>query len=190
PSDAKLLAATASEGVSSQVIAKLRTQYLDLTAREAEWSEKYGPNHLAVVNLRNNMRGIRTSMRDELQRLREAYKGDYEAAAEAEQLVEKQLRDAISQSQSSNEAQVVLRNLETSAENYKGLYNTFLKRYSEAVEQQSFPYTEARLITPATPPIKRSYRKSLMVLAMAPFAGLFLGIGFGAPRAFLDLGFR
>jgi len=180
----------AGDGAGNQLITNLRTQYLNLAAREAEWSEKYGPSHLAVVNVRNSMRGIRASILDELQRIRESYKGDYDSASEAQQLIENQLRQAITQSQVSNEAQVVLRNLETSAQNYKALYDNFLKRYTEAIEQQSFPYTEARLLTKATPPIKRSYQKSLLIVAMTPLVGLFFGIGLGALRDFLDRGFR
>jgi polysaccharide biosynthesis transport protein len=180
----------AGDGAGNLLIANLRTQYLNLAAREAEWSEKYGPSHLAVVNVRNSMRGIRASILEELQRIRESYKGDYDSASEAQQLIETQLSQAIAQSQVSNEAQVVLRNLETTAQNYKTLYDNFLKRYTEAIEQQSFPYTEARLLTKATPPIKRSYQKSLLIVAMTPFAGLFFGIALGALRDFLDRGFR
>src|SRR5262249_29363614 len=84
----------------------------------------------------------------------------------------------------------ILHELETSAQTYKRLYDNFLKRYTEAVEQQSFPYTEARLITKATPPIRRTYRKSLLIVAMTPLMGLFLGVGLGAVRDFLDRGFR
>jgi succinoglycan biosynthesis transport protein ExoP len=190
PGDAKIISATADDGLGNQVITKLRTQYLDVAAREAEWSEKYGANHLAVVNLRNTMRGIRSSISEELQRIRQSYKGDYEAAIDAEQLIESQLHQAIAQSQTSNEAQVVLRNLETSAANYKSLYDNFVKRYTEAVEQQSFPYTEARIVTEATEPIKKSYGKSLKIVALTPLIGLFFGIGLGTLRDFLDRGFR
>lgn len=182
--------ATASEGISSELILKLRTQYLELAAREAEWAEKYGRNHLAVVNVRNEMRNIQASVLDELQRLRGAYKSDYEVASEAEKFIEKQLQQAIAQSQTSSEAQVILRDLETSAETNKTLYDNFLKRYTEAVEQQSFPYTEARLITKATPPIGGTNRKRLLIVAVTPFMGLFLGIGIGALRDFFDRGFR
>jgi succinoglycan biosynthesis transport protein ExoP len=182
--------ATASEALSNQLIVKLRTQYLDLAAREAEWAESYGRKHLAVVSLRNSMRGIRASILDELQRIRESYKSDYEVASEAERRIEEHLRRAITESHTSNEAQVTLRGLETSAETYKTVHDNFVKRYAEATEQQSFPYTEARLITKATPPIKRTYRKSLLIVAMTPLMGLVLGIGLGALRDFVDRGFR
>lgn len=190
PADMSLINATASEAVGNQLIMKLRTQYLDLASRETEWSENYGRNHLAVVGLRNSMRGIRASILNELQRLRDSYQSDYEVASEAEKRVGEQLQQAIAESQTSNEAQVTLRGLETSAGTYKAVHDNFVKRYTEATEQQSFPYTEARLITKATPPIKRNYRKSLLIVAMMPFLGLALGIGLGLLRDFLDRGFR
>jgi polysaccharide biosynthesis transport protein len=190
PADMGVIRATAGEATSNQVIMKLRTQYLDLVAREADWSEKYGRDHLAVIAVRSSMRGIRASILDELQRLQESYKKDYEAASEVDSLVEKQLQQAIAEAQTSNEAQVTLGNLENAADTYKALYENFVKRFSEATEQQSFPYTEARLLTKATPPIRRTYRKSLLIVAMTPLMGLVLGIGLGALRDFLDHGFR
>jgi len=192
PAGTNVINATANEALSNQLISKLRTQYLDLAAREAEWSEKYGRDHLAAANLRDNMRRVVASILNELQRLREVYKSDYEFARENEGLINKQLQGAIVESQSSNGALVALAELETSAATYKTLYDNFVKRYSEATEQQSFPYTEARVVTEAMPPIKRgeTYRKRLLIAAMMPFIGLALGIGLGALLDFLDRGFR
>ena len=39
--------------MGSGIITNLRTQYLDLVNREADWSARYGKNHAAVVKLRN-----------------------------------------------------------------------------------------------------------------------------------------
>lgn len=190
PANTNFINATADEALSNQLIVKLRTQYLDLAAREAELSEKYGHDHLAVVSVRDNMRRINASILNELQRLRGAYKSDYEFARETEGLINKQLQGAVAESRSSNEAQVKLSNLEIAASTFKTMYDNFVRRYAEATEQQSFPYTEARLITEAVPPIKRTYRKSLLIVAMTPFIGLVFGIGLGALLDFLDRGFR
>ena len=190
PANTNMINATADEALSNQLIVKLRTQYLDLATREAELSEKYGSDHLAVVSVRDNMRRIRASILNELQRLREAYKSDYEFAQQTEEHLKKQLQGAIAESHSTNEAQVKLANLETSAATYKTLYDNFVRRYAEASEQQSFPYTEARLVTEAVPPVKRTYHKSLLIVAMTPFLGLLIGIGLGALLDFLDRGFR
>lgn len=190
PAEGGVIDATASDELSNPLITKLRTQYLDLAAREADWSEKYGYNHMQVVSLRDNMRGIRNSILEELKRLREAYAGDYEVARDAERLTATQLQRAIAESQISNKAQVTLNNLETSAETFKSMYDNFVQKYAEATEQQSFPYTEAKLTTKATPPIARTYKKSLLIVAMMPFMGLVLGIGLGALGDFFDWGFR
>ena len=83
-----------------------------------------------------------------------------------------------------------MNNLETSAETYRAMYDNFMKRYAEANEQQHFPYTEAKVLTKATPPIKRTYSKSLLIIAMTPFIGLALGVGLGALGDFFDREFR
>ena len=84
--------ATVTDTLKNEVVSKLRTQYLELAAREADWSAKYGHDHLAVVNLRNQMREIRNSIFEELKRLRETYKSDYEIAKQREAGVQKELR--------------------------------------------------------------------------------------------------
>ena len=62
---------TVSEAMSNAIITRLRNQYLDLVNREADWSARYGKNHTAVVNLRNQIRDIRRSIADELGRIEE-----------------------------------------------------------------------------------------------------------------------
>lgn len=52
------LSATVADTLKSEVVSKLRSQYLELAARELDWSGRYGADHLAVVNLRNQMREI------------------------------------------------------------------------------------------------------------------------------------
>src|SRR5262249_4019399 len=53
---------TVSEAMSNSIISKLRDRYLDLVNREADWSARYGKNHTAVVNLRNQTRDMRRSI--------------------------------------------------------------------------------------------------------------------------------
>ena len=116
---------------------------------------RYGANHLAVVNVRNQMRELQNSIRDELQRIAETYKSDLEIAKQNEDSVQKQLNHAVAQSQVTNQAQVALRELESNAQTYRALYDNFLQRYMESVQQQSFPITEARVITAATRPLSQ-----------------------------------
>src|ERR1019366_7941499 len=81
--------ATVTDTLKSDVVSKLRSQYLELAAREADWSAKYGHDHIAVVNLRNQMREIRNSIFQELKRLGETYKSIYKIATHPEKGVQK-----------------------------------------------------------------------------------------------------
>jgi succinoglycan biosynthesis transport protein ExoP len=182
--------ATVADTFNNQVVTKLRSQYLDLANREADWSARYGYNHLAAVNLRNQMREIQTSILEELKRLAESYKSDYAIASQREAEIESALNDSVSQSQSTNQAQVTLRELESSAQTYRSLYDNFLQRYMESVQQQSFPITEARVITRASKPLGKSDPKPLLVMAVSTFAGLLLGLGAGLLRDVYDRVFR
>jgi succinoglycan biosynthesis transport protein ExoP len=183
-------AATVTDTLKNDVIIKLRQQYLEYSARAADWTSRYGANHLAVVNLRNQMRELKRSILDELRRIAETYKSDFEIAKTREDSVQKSLDQIVSESQTTNEAQIVLHDLESSAQTYRALYDNFLQRYMESVQQQSFPVSEARLITQATRPLTKSAPRISLILALAAVGGLILGAGIGMLRDIADRVFR
>ena len=134
------------------------------------------------------MRDMRRSMNDELGRIEETYKSEYEIAKKAQDELEKTLATLISQSQTTNQAQVTLFSLEASAQSYRKIYESFLQRHTEAVQQQSFPISEARQISPAS--VAKTGPQDLKIWLATIFAGGMLGVGFGALREIRDRGFR
>jgi len=182
--------ATVSDTLKSDIVSKLRSQYFDLAFREADWSSRYGKEHLAAVALRKQMQDIRDAIFDEVKRLAETYKSDLEISRQREEDVKKDLAKAITESQSSDSAEIALRQLEANAQSYKTLYDNFLQRYTESVQQQSFPISEARLISPATPPTGKSSPKTLLILGVSCLFGSTLGFGIGWLRDRADSAFR
>jgi succinoglycan biosynthesis transport protein ExoP len=182
--------ATVTDTLRSDVVSKLRSQYLELANREADWSARYGRDHLAAVHLRNQMREIRRSMVEELRRLAESYKSEYEIAKQREDTVQRGLAQVVTQSQETNQAQVALRELESTAQTYRALYDNFLQRYMESVQQQSFPTTEARVITPATPPLRKSHPQTLLILTVIGAGGLMVGLAVAWLREVSERVFR
>lgn len=75
------------------VLAALRNNYFDITAKEVELSAKLGPNNPTVIALRNQEALLRSQLRSEtqaeLQRLKQSSRSDYEAA----KLRESQLKE-------------------------------------------------------------------------------------------------
>lgn len=170
--------ATVNDSMANPVITKLRGTYLDYAAKASDWSNRYGPTHLAVVNLRNQMREIRRSILDELRRTAEAYKSDLAIANAREEASQKSLNDTIAVSNDTSQAQIVLKDLESNAQSARALSENFLQLYMVSVQQQSFPITEARVITQAsalsTP--KTSPKTALVLLAGIVGGGILAGL--------------
>ncbi|MDF0578878.1 polysaccharide biosynthesis tyrosine autokinase [Bradyrhizobium yuanmingense] len=182
--------ANVADALKNETIVKLRAQYVDMASKESIWSAKYGRDHLAAVNLRSQMAEIKKNIRDELRRIQESYKSDYDIAVTREESIKSSLANAVSESQLTNQAQVQLRELESNAQSYQAMYDNFLQRYMESVQQQSFPITEARVISAATMPLVKSYPKSLIVLAVSLLGGLTLAFGVAMAREISDRRFR
>ncbi len=181
--------ATVTDSLNNSVVTRLREKYLDDANKEADWSARFGSNHLAAANLRNQMKGILASIREELVRLGETYKSDLEIAKHNQEAAEKELAGAVAQSQEANQVKVTLRQLESSAKTYRSQYDSLLQKYTETQQQQSFPITEARMITAAESGFKSSPVTS-RVLSFAIFGGLLLGAGIGWLREFWYRVFR
>jgi succinoglycan biosynthesis transport protein ExoP len=179
--------ATVTDALSNPIITGLRKQYLDLVNREADWSKRFGKNHLAVVNLRNQARDVRKSTIEELKRIHETYKSDLEVAKQNEAGLEKQLSNVAAQLPS--EAQVTLRGLEGSAQALHTFTDNFLLSYNEAVQQQTSPIPETRVVSYSTWAGK-SFPVTGRVLFLSLFGGLALGGAVGALRELMDRAFR
>jgi polysaccharide biosynthesis transport protein len=178
--------ATVTDTLHNDVITRLRQQYLDLAEREADWTTRYGPAHLAVVNLRNQMREIRRSIADELKRIAEAYRSDLDIAKSHEETVKQGLATLVTQSNQTSQAQVTLHDLDANSQSYRALIDNFLQLYMVSVQQQSFPLTESRLITEASPPLHPSSPKLWLTAAIAVFGGGLLAFAVATFRELAD----
>jgi len=177
-----------TEAMNNGIITRLRTQYLDLVNREADFSARLGKGHATVVNLRNQIRDLRKSIRDELGRIEETHKSEYEIAKKRQEESEKGLTALVSQSTETNQAQVALFSLESAAQSYRKLYDNFLQQYTESQQQQSYPISDARALSPAS--VTKTGPKVVQAWTLTIFGGGMLGFGIGALREVLDRGFR
>src|ERR1700682_2981701 len=165
-----------TDALSNPVITKLRQQFLDDQNKESEWSARYGSDHLAARNLRAEMAALQRAIWDEISRIAESYKSELQIAKSQEEAIDKRMMEVFQKSGSTRQSQVRLRELETAANSYRGIYETFLSRFTQSVQQQSFPSTEARVVSLASPPRAPSSPKIGLTLALATLCGMGLGI--------------
>ena len=173
-------AASASNANSAPVVDaldRLRAQYFDIVAKEAESAGKLGPNNPEIVSLRNQKAQVRSEIAEEIQRLKEASQRDYAAAQLRDLDAKKEYDTALAQYQLTSQAQVKLRELQASAQAHQDLYNTFIARYNASLQQIASPVAEASVITPATPLVSKDYKKTYKMAAIFPALGLALGLG-------------
>lgn len=179
-----------TDALRSDLIGKLRQQYLEVSKKEADWSRRYGASHMVVVNLRNEMQDLQRSINEEINRIAQSYQSELAIANSRQQSLEASLNEAIAQSSTTNQSRLALRELQASAQSLRTLYDSFVTRYTEALQRQSFPITEARVITEATPPLSRSSPKTMIIMPGGLFLGFAFGIFFGFAQDHLDRVFR
>lgn len=182
--------AAVNDILDSSVANELRKKYLEASKLEAEITRMVGPNHVRATRLRDEMREYKRLMFDELNRLAQSYKSDLDVATAREKSLVESVEKATGVSTNANETQVQLRELQREAETYRNLYQTFLQRYQEAVQQQSFPVTDARVISKAVAPGSPSKPNRILVLAIFTFFGAAVGSGIGVYREYRDRFFR
>ncbi len=153
--DGHMTDAVVTEAIGNSVIEQLRTKYVNAAQRQADLLQKLGPDHDAVVNLRSEMKEYERLMFDELGRIAEVYRSELDIAKRREEALKENFASLVGANASSNETLVALRELERGAESYRTLYQSFLQRYQQVVQNQSFPITDARVIRSAQPPVRR-----------------------------------
>lgn len=174
--------ATVTDALNNSVITRLRAQYLDAAARAADLTSRVGKTHIAVAMVNDQMEELRKSIRNEERRIADAYSSDFEIAKAREKSLADSMSELVGASGTSSQAQVAMRDLESSADTYRNLYNSFLQKFQETIQTQTIPVTDTRIVTRATPPLSKSAPKSVLALAGGILFGLFLGGGAAIAR--------
>ncbi|WP_462120159.1 GumC family protein [Methylorubrum extorquens] len=163
------------EEFSNEVIIALRNAYFDAKRQMTDLSVRYGATHEAVIRVRAKMNELQSSMNDEIRRILEAARTELRVAQINQRSLEKELADLSARSIQSRERRVQLMQLESAAETVKSIRDTFMSRYVDGIQKQSFPMTEARIITAAQAPTSRSFPTTIKALG----GGLVFGFGAG-----------
>lgn len=188
--DSKRTDAIVTDVLDNSISNDLRKKYLEASKIEADISARLGPDHIQAVRLRSEMAEYQRLMFEELNRIAESYQSELQVAESREKSLQTSVSQATGVTAAAGETQVQLRELERTADTYRNLYQTFLTRFQEATQQQSFPITEARIISRAQVPLIPSAPKKPLILALALVLGAGFGGAVGAYREFRDRFFR
>ena len=79
-----------------------------------------------------------------------------------------------------------LEELDSTAQTFRRIYESYLMAYTESVQKQSYPVSNARIITAATPPLGKSHPRTKLLLVFGCLMGSLAGLGIAFCRHKLD----
>ena len=80
------------------------------------------------------------------------------------------------------EEPATLDELEATAQTYRKIYESFYQAFTETVQRESYPVTNARIISQATIPAGKSHPKTKLILALGALVGTLAGCGIALVR--------
>ncbi|GJE18683.1 GumC family protein [Methylobacterium marchantiae] len=169
--------------LASPTVAALRSQYAELTRRQAELTNDLGPRHPSVSSIAKQVVQARRSVDQEVGRFAQAAQTDLAKARATASALEKNFDQAKGRTVGLAQASIRLRELEREAEASRSIYESFLTRSRETGQQAYLDMGNARVVTSATKPIMRSFPPPARTLMLI---GLLAGLGLGVLLALLD----
>jgi uncharacterized protein involved in exopolysaccharide biosynthesis/Mrp family chromosome partitioning ATPase len=171
-----------AEVAGSPLIQALRKQIGDNDAKLATLRNVGALRHPETLALESQQVALREQLARETKRVVAGLKEEAAAVKRQEAELQSNLQGMASRFGRSGEAGVRLKQLQREAEANRAIYESFLSRYKETIEQEGLTMPEARLLSAAEPPAMPSGSGQLPVMML----GLVSGLLFGAAAA----GFR
>lgn len=182
--------ALSSEADQGPILSEMRAKYLNLSRRERDATLLYGEANAQVAAMRAELSELARSIFEEARQLANAAQNDFEVKQAREEKLRTSVTSASGQNTEAQRSQVQLRELQQRSEALTNLYQTFLARYEQITQQQSFPIAKARIISEAMVPLRPASPRTIFVLLATLVLGLMIGGAIAALREFNERFFR
>jgi succinoglycan biosynthesis transport protein ExoP len=164
----------------NDLVKKLRGELMDLSTRANDIEKLVGKDHLAVVKIRNRMDDVRQAIANEQKRIAGSFGKEYQLARARYDELSAAVAQTVSSEGVNSNKQAQLRELETTADSLRMLYNRMMLQVGETnkVAGQPAITPDAQVLMRATPPLQtESSKKRFLILAGGSVMGLLMGSG-------------
>jgi uncharacterized protein involved in exopolysaccharide biosynthesis len=172
-----VLGNTLPEEFRSGVIVALRSQYGALKQQADGLATKLGPRHPQLIQAQSQVDGIRSEIRNELNRIASSVQVELKRSVQQEQDLAARLAQLKARTASTNEDMVKLRELEREVTAKREVYEAFLLRAKETGELEGMNTTNIRVISPARPALESTGGSRKLVAIAGLLGGLLTGLG-------------
>ena len=161
-----------ADSLTNPVIVKIRNDYFSTAQRIKDLRSRYGKDHVAVRQAEQDLENIKTSGTEELQTIAQSYHNDALVSAQSEAAMQREYERLVTESGEQSKVRVTLRDLNSSAETYRALYASYLQRYNQAIQDQSFPVSQSRVFSRAVAPLRSSTNVPLLFALSLAFGAV------------------
>ena len=160
---------------SMSLLDSLRTQQATIKAQLAQDMSKFGSSYPKIADERDNLQSLNQSISEEITRIGQRAKSDYETAVETERNLQEVYAARKGQAEKLNDRAIEYGIAKQEADSSRQLYDDLSKRLREAGIIEGLRSSNISIVTPgAVPPDPASPLPALYLLGAA-FIGLFLG---------------
>jgi polysaccharide biosynthesis transport protein len=183
---------TAASVLSSPLMDSLRAQETELIRKLADMSSVFGQNHPQMVNARSEIQSVRDKMLDEVNRIVDELENQVSVATAREREMQNHMSRLQGEAARVDLAGVELSALQGEVDTNRQLFQTFLERFREIIEQQGMQEADAKILSPAELPNAPSHPQIVLLTLIAFGASIVIGIllVFVLERWDADYGFR
>jgi polysaccharide biosynthesis transport protein len=160
---------------SLALIQSLRLQEATLQAQIDQDSSQFGVAYPKLIEERAALKGVRQSMRDEIDRIATRVQNDLQIASKAEQGAQAAYESDRVAAEKLNDKSIEYAILSKEADQSQELYQDLLKRLKEAGILEGLHSSNVTIVDRATPPSRPSQPLVPLYMALGAGLGIFLG---------------
>ena len=164
-----------SEVLNSPAIQQLRTEEARLKRQLAAISESGAVKNPQIPDLTSQLETIQAQIDVEVEQIVESLRNEIEVTRRQQAGLEASLRQLQTEMSKANEAIVQADQLDREASANRAIYESYLTRYKQTIEQDGIAMAEARIISPAVP----SWAPSSPNMSAWLLGGVVLGLAGG-----------
>lgn len=161
---------------SLALIQTLRGQEATLMSQIGQDASTYGPTYPKLVQERAALKSVDTSLRQEIDRIRERAKNDFTVAQATEAGARKTYEDAKKQAEVLNDKTIEYSILSKEADQSQTLYQDLLRRLKEAGILEGLHSSNVTMVDVARVPSRPSRPRVLLYLMIGLAVGVFLAV--------------
>jgi uncharacterized protein involved in exopolysaccharide biosynthesis len=159
------------EVLRSPVIQGLRQQEAQLSRSVQDLQSSGAIQNIQLSSLKTQLSSVQQQMNDEMERIIGSLGSEVEVALRREKSVEDAIAEAWQKTAEESKAVVKLQQLEREANANRLIYESFLNRYKQTIEQEGYVVPEARLISKAELPTHSTGKNPFALLVFGMIGG-------------------